>query len=61
MFRFSLSFKYKSLGKLFKDVSELMDSTYENEGAQSLSGIVLDSRPRCRGFVPHRRHCVVVL
>ena len=30
-------------------------------GAQWLSGRVLDSRPRGRGFEPHRRHCVVVL
>ena len=31
------------------------------EGAQWLSGRVLDSRPKGRGFEPHRRHCVVVL
>ena len=31
------------------------------KGAQWLSGRVLDSRPRGRGFGPHRRHCVVVL
>ena len=31
------------------------------QGAQRLSGRVLDSRPRYRGFEPHRRHCVVVL
>ena len=30
-------------------------------GAQWLSGRVLDSRPRGRGFGPHRRHCVVSL
>ena len=30
-------------------------------GAQWLSGRVLDSGPRGRGFEPHRRHCVVVL
>ena len=30
-------------------------------GAQWLSGRVLDSRPRRRGFEPHRRHCVVSL
>ena len=32
-------------------------------GAQWLGGRVLDSRPRqkCRGFEPHRRHCVVSL
>ena len=28
---------------------------------QWLSGRVLDSRPRGRGFGPHRRHCVVSL
>ena len=31
------------------------------EGAQWLSGRVLDSRPKGRGFEPHRRHCVVSL
>ena len=31
------------------------------EGAQWLSGRVLDSRSKGRGFEPHRRHCVVVL
>ena len=31
------------------------------EGAQLLSGRVLDSRPKGRGFEPHRRHCIVVL
>ena len=30
-------------------------------GAQWLSGRVLDSRPKGRGFEPHRRHCVVLL
>ena len=30
-------------------------------GAQWLSGRVLDSRPRGRGFEPHRSHCVVSL
>ena len=30
-------------------------------GAQWLSGRVLDSRPRGRGFEPHQRHCVVSL
>ena len=30
-------------------------------GAQWLSGRVLDSRPRGRGFEPHWRHCVVSL
>ena len=30
-------------------------------GAQWLSGRVLDSRPKGRGFEPHRRHFVVSL
>ena len=30
-------------------------------GVQWLSGRVLDSRPRGRGFEPHRHHCVAVL
>ena len=30
-------------------------------GAQWLSGRVHDSRPKGRGFEPHRRHCVVSL
>ena len=30
-------------------------------GAPWLSGSVLDSRPRSRGFESHQRHCVVVL
>ena len=32
-----------------------------HEGAQWLSGRVLDSRPKGRGIEPHRRHCVVSL
>ena len=31
------------------------------QGAQCLSGRVLDTRPRGRGFEPHRHHCVVSL
>ena len=31
------------------------------KGAQWLSGRVLDSRPKGRGFEPHWRHCVVSL
>ena len=34
---------------------------HEWQGAQWLSGRVLDSRPKGRGFESHRRHCVVVL
>ena len=36
-------------------------STWKLAGAQWLSGRVLDSRPKGRGFEPHRRHCVVSL
>ena len=40
----------------------LVETNYMNlEGAQWLSGRVLDSRPKGRGFEPHRRHCVVSL
>ena len=35
--------------------------THIIQGAQWLSGRVLDSRPKGSGFEPHRRHCVVVL
>ena len=35
--------------------------TYTSDIEQWLSGRVLDSRPKGRGFEPHRRHCVVVL
>ena len=31
------------------------------KGAQWLCGRVLDSRPKGRGFEPHRRHCIVSL
>ena len=37
------------------------DSLHCKQGAQWLSGRVLDSRPRGHGFEPHRRHCVVSL
>ena len=36
-------------------------SSMGSKGAQWLSGRVLDSRPKGRGFEPHRHHCVVVL
>ena len=35
--------------------------TPRKQGAQWLSGRVLDSRPKGRRFEPHRRHCVVSL
>ena len=34
-------------------------SLVRSKGAQWLSGRVLDSRPKGRGFEPHRCHCVV--
>ena len=37
------------------------DISTAHQGAQWLSGSVLDSRPKGRGFEPHRRHCVVSL
>ena len=45
---------------------KIMSITYllyylSKEGAQWLDGRVLDSRPRGRGFEPHRRHCLEVL
>ena len=42
-----------------RDMNQL--SVILNEGVQCLSGRVLDSRPKGRGFEPHWRHCVVVL
>ena len=51
----------KSLVVEFYD--ELVSVYYRTfwQGAQWLSGRLLDSRPRGRGFEPHLRHCVVVL
>ena len=37
------------------------EQTTKFEGAQWLSGRVLDSRLKGHGFQPHRRHCVVSL
>ena len=41
--------------------SAIQCPTTLNCRAQWLSGRVFDSRPKGRGFEPHRRHCVVVL
>ena len=48
---------------LIEHVNVLLDisSLAIIEGAQWLSGRVLDLRPKGRGFEPHRRHCIVVL
>ena len=54
-----LGYQVKVIKIYFSDSKQCF---YANlEGAQWLSGRVLDSRPRGRGFEPHRRHCVVVL
>ena len=55
---FCSNFGKRPLAKIGK---EMMDLTAKLEEAQWLSGRVLDSRPKGRGFKPHRRHCVVVL
>ena len=39
----------------------LLKAYMKAEGAQWLSGRVLDSRPKGHGFEPHRRHYIVVL
>ena len=49
---------YKHLYWCSKEMSQ-GDGSFE--GAQWLSGRVLDSRPKGSGFEPHQRHCVVVL
>ena len=61
---------YRFLFCVFKDISftvaplDFWNSCkrlQNRKGAQWLSGRVLDSRPKGRGFEPHRRHCVVSL
>ena len=42
-------------------ITAVVFSTAILQGAQWLNGRVLDSRPKGRGFKPHRRHCVVSL
>ena len=57
----NISFSYREpiQGRLFFCVFFLL--TTRAMGAQWLGGRVLDSRPRGRGFEPHRCHFVVVL
>ena len=49
----------------FMQIMEMLCVFHANngdaQGAQWLSGRVLDSRPKGRGFEPHQCHCVVVL
>ena len=48
-------------GPLFPPLDQHMKGLTLNLGAQWLSGRVLDSRLRGRGFEPHPPHCVVSL
>ena len=57
---FSLCFAYICATLLCFSCLTLLHSEWQ-KGAQWLSGRVLDSRPKGRGFEPHRRHCVVSL
>ena len=52
---------HKAIGFLRNTGPEFLENHKATMGAQWLSGRVLDSRPRGRGFEPHRRHCVVVI
>ena len=51
-------FPFSLLKRLHMVIIPLKDI---EKGAQWLSGRVLDSRPRGRGFEPHWRQCVVFL
>ena len=39
----------------------MLDKSLNSNEFRERSGRVLDSRPKGRGFEPHRHHCVVVL
>ena len=52
---------FERLDMMDKKLGQLESIQSSLQGAQWLSGRVLDSRPKGRGFEPHRRHCVVVL
>ena len=56
-----LTFDQSSSAHLINEIIHDHSSIHILEGAQWLSGRVLDSRPKGSGFEPHRRHCVVVL
>ena len=47
--------------KKTKNIEEMQSWQISIQGAQWLSGRELDSRPKGRGFEPHRSHYVVVL
>ena len=47
---------------ILRTISHLnLEINYILKGAQWLSGIVLDLRPKGHGFKPHQHHCVVSL
>ena len=52
MYKFIVFYGYSAFDNLY---------TYLPMGAQWLSGRVIDSRLKGRGFKPHRRHCFVSL
>ena len=51
---------YQNLVCWHTRITQSLDYTI-TVGAQWLCGRVLDSRPRGRGFEPHRHYCIVVL
>ena len=52
---------YNVFGAMVSCYTSWRNSPAAALGAQWLSGRVLDSRPKGRGFEPHRRHCAVSL
>ena len=59
---FSIAYTFKGQVHGFAGRVKIVNHSYNIEkGTQWLSGRVLDSRLRGRGFEPHRRHCVLSL
>ena len=58
---YMLSYQYAKFNENPCVGTDYYKNTNNVAGAQWLSGRVLDSRPKGRGFEPHRRHCVVSL
>ena len=56
-----MSVRFQFLSSCPELVLSQMIVVHAISGAQWLSGRVLDSSPRGRGFEPHPRHCIVVL
>ena len=51
----------KKISTILYKILTATDLRFTFQGAQWVSGRVLDSRPRGRGFEPHRCHCIAVL